>query len=115
MIVYLHSKCSTCQSAKHFLEEKNIAVIIKDITKEPPSIEELQKMLDFQKGNLTKLLNTSGQLYREMQLSKKIKDMTSSEVLPLLSHNGMLVKRPFLLGKDFGLTGFKEEVWSQKL
>ncbi len=115
MIIYLHRKCSTCQIAERFLGKKNIAVTIKDITKEPPSIEELQRMLDFQKGNVTKLLNTSGQLYREMQLSKKLKDMTIPEILLLLSQNGMLVKRPFLLGSDFGLTGFKEEEWTQKL
>lgn len=115
MIVYLHSKCSTCQNAKAFLEERGISVAIKDIVKEPPSCEELQKMLKFKNGNLTKLLNTSGQLYRDMELSKKIKEMTVSEVLSLLNSHGMLVKRPFLLGDDLGLTGFKEEEWALKL
>ena len=115
MIIYLHGKCSTCQSAKLFLEKKNIVFTIKDITKEAPSFEELERMLKFKNGNLTKLLNTSGQLYKEMELSKKIKDMSISEVLSLLNHHGMLVKRPFLIGSDFGLTGFKEEEWSQKL
>jgi arsenate reductase len=115
MIVYLHSKCSTCQNAKSFLEGKKIPVVIKDIVKEPPSFEELEKMFEFQNGNLTKLLNTSGQLYKEMELSKKLKDMTVSEVLSLLSSHGMLIKRPFLLGDDVGLTGFKEEEWNRKL
>ena len=115
MIIYLHSKCSTCQNAQRFLEEKKIAITIKDITKQPPSIEELQKMLGFQNGNLTKLLNTSGELYREMRLSSKLKDMSLPEILVLLSCHGMLIKRPFLLGDDFGLTGFKEAEWSQKL
>lgn len=114
MIVYFHSKCTTCQNAQRFLEKKKIAIIIKDITKEPPSIHELQKMLDFQNGNVTKLLNTSGQLYREMQLSKKLKDMPLPEILALLNCHGMLVKRPFLLANDFGFTGFKEAEWSQK-
>ncbi len=111
MIVYLHNKCSTCQNARHFLEKKKVEVTIKDIVKEPPSLEELQKMLDFMGGNLTKLLNTSGLLYKEMQLSKKLQEMTVSEVLTLLSCHGMLIKRPFLLGDTFGLTGFKEKEW----
>ncbi len=115
MIVYLHSKCSTCQSAKLFLEKKKIEFTIKEITKEVPSLEELEKMLEFYKGNLIKLLNTSGQLYREMELSKKIKTMTVHEVLTLLSRHGMLVKRPFILGEGFGLTGFKEGEWVQKV
>ncbi|MBS0627977.1 MAG: Spx/MgsR family RNA polymerase-binding regulatory protein [Verrucomicrobia bacterium] len=109
MILYLHSKCSTCQSAKSFLEEKKIGVIIKDIVKDPPTYEELQRMLKFQNGNIMKLLNTSGQLYKKMELSKKLKEMTEFEVLSLLSSDGMLVKRPFLLGDGVGLTGFKEQ------
>src|SRR4051812_16136085 len=107
MIVYLHSKCSTCQKALHFLEQKKIAVTVKDIVKEPPSANELHKMLNFQNGNIAKLLNTSGLLYREMQLSQKLKEMSVSEILTLLSQHGMLVKRPFLLADEFGLTGFK--------
>lgn len=114
-IVYVHNKCTTCQSALRFLENKDIPVIIKDITKEPPSIKELEKMLAFQNGNIKKLLNTSGQLYREMELSNKLENMPLNEVLTLLSKHGMLVKRPFLLGDDFGLTGFKESDWAQKI
>lgn len=115
MVVYLHNKCSTCQSAVRFLEKNKISATVKDITKEPPSYEELQKMLAFQNGNIKKLLNTSGLLYREMQLSKKLKDMTVSDILTLLSSHGMLIKRPFFLGEDFGITGFKEEEWLKKL
>jgi arsenate reductase (glutaredoxin) len=113
MILYQYSKCSTCQKAVRFLEQKKITMTIKDIVTEPPSIEHLQKMLDFQNGNIKKLLNTSGQLYREMQLLEKLKDMQISEILTLLSRHGMLVKRPFLLGNDFGLTGFNETEWAQ--
>lgn len=112
MILYQHLKCSTCQKAVRFLKERKIEFISKDITAEPPSIKELQTMLDFQKGNINKLLNTSGQLYREMQLSQKLKDMLLSEILALLNCHGMLVKRPFLLGTNFGLTGFNETEWS---
>ena len=114
MIVYLYSKCSTCQKALHFLEKKKTAFILKEITKEPPSIEELQKVLAFQNGNIKKLLNTSGLLYREMHLSEKLSAMSVAEVLSLLSKHGMLVKRPFLLAENFGHTGFNEAEWSQK-
>lgn len=115
MIVYLYSKCSTCQMALKFLEKRKITVTVKEISKEAPSIEELQKMLSFQNGNIKKLLNTSGQLYREMQLSSKLPEMSIHEILTLLSSHGMLVKRPFLLGNDYGLTGFNEEKWAQEL
>ena len=115
MMVYLYSKCSTCQIALRFLEKKKVAITVKEITKETPTIVELQKMLKFQNGNIKKLLNTSGLLYREMQLSKKLDDMPVVEVLDLLSQHGMLVKRPFLLGENFGLTGFSEKEWLQKL
>ena len=114
-MIYIHTKCSTCQKALEFLAENKIEITVKDITKEPPSPQELEKMLAFQKGNLTRLLNTSGQLYRDMQLSKKLKDMTLPDIFSLLSAHGMLIKRPFLLGSAFGLTGFKESEWAQEL
>jgi Spx/MgsR family transcriptional regulator len=116
MILYLYSKCSTCQKALRFLEKQKIKnIVIKEITKEPPSIHELQQMLKYQNDNLKKLFNTSGQLYRELNLSEKLKEMPLEEALKLLSQHGMLVKRPFLLGKDFGLTGFNETEWTKIL
>lgn len=114
MIVYLYSKCSTCKIALHYLQKKRITATIKEITNEPPSLEELEKMLTFQNGNVKKLLNTSGLLYREMQLSKRLNDMSLPEILSLLSSHGMLVKRPFLLSDEFGFTGFNEVEWSNK-
>ena len=72
-------------------------------------------MLSFQEGNIKKLFNSSGQLYREMQLTEKLKTLSEEEALTLLSLHGMLVKRPFLLGESFGLTGFKEAEWAKKL
>jgi arsenate reductase len=115
MIIYVHSKCSTCQKALGFLKENHLQVTVKDIVEYPPTMDELQKMLEFHQGNTTKLLNTSGILYREMKLSQKLKEMSQSEILKLLHGNGMLIKRPFLLAKDFGLTGFKELEWAQEL
>lgn len=115
MILYLYPKCSTCQKALQFLETHKIVIPIKEITKEPPSMAELQMMLTYHNGHLKKLLNTSGILYREMKLSEKLEQMPLKDVLSLLSQQGMLIKRPFLLGKDFGCVGFKESEWLQKL
>lgn len=112
MIVYVYSKCSTCQKALAFLTKKKIAFTKKEITETPPSLKELETMLAY-KGNIRKLFNTSGQLYREMQLSEKLNTMPEKEALKLLSQHGMLVKRPFVLGKDFGLVGFHEDEWSK--
>ena len=114
MILYIYSKGSTCQKAVRFLESKKAKFKIKEIVQEPPSVEELQKMLDYKEGNLKKIFNTSGDLYREMQLSEKLNHMPFSQALLLLSQHGMLVKRPFLLGKNFGLTGFNETEWDKK-
>lgn len=111
MIVYVYGKCSTCKNAIHFLEKHKIAYTAKEITEETPSLAELQQMLHYQGDNLKKLLNTSGLLYKEMQLSTKLNDMPIDRVLSLLNQHGMLVKRPFLIGKNFGLTGFNETEW----
>lgn len=109
MIIYIHPKCSTCQKALLFLKQKEIQPQVRDITQQPPSLEELKKMIVYQHGQIKKLLNTSGQLYREMGLSKTT--LSTEELLLLLSREGMLVKRPFLLGENFGCTGFKEAEW----
>lgn len=90
-----------------------VVVIVKDITRESPTIVELQKMLKFKEGNIKKIVNTSGLLYREMRLSEKLDQMLITEVLALLSQHGMLIKRPFLLGEHFGLTGFNEAEWAK--
>lgn len=115
MILYVYSKCSTCQNALKFLERKNVSFIRKEIVETPPSVEELRIMLDYVGGNLKKIFNTSGQLYREMQLTEKLKSMSEEDAILLLSQHGMLVKRPFLLGDSFGLLGFKEIEWSKKI
>ena len=115
MIVYLHSKCSTCQKALRLLKDKNIAATIKDISENPPTIAELRRMLQLQNGNIKKLLNTSGILYRQMQLSVKLPSMQIDEILDLLSRHGMRVKRPFVIDSHFGLTGFNETEWTHTL
>lgn len=111
MIIYVYSKCSTCQKALNFLTQKNIAFTRKEITETPPSLQELKTMLDHKEGDIKKLFNSSGQLYREWKLSEKLSRLSSDEALALLSQHGMLVKRPFLLGEEIGLTGFNEKEW----
>lgn len=115
MIIYIYRKCSTCQKALRFLEENHVSFICKEITQTLPSLQELHKMLKFQKGNVRKLFNTSGLLYKEMQLKEKLDEMPIDEALTLLSQRGMLVKRPFVIDDDFGLTGFNEKDWSRIL
>jgi Spx/MgsR family transcriptional regulator len=113
MKLYIYSKCSTCQNALKFLAQKKVAFECHEITETPPNVPELRTMLKFLNGDLKKLFNTSGQLYRELQLAEKLKEMSEIEALTLLSKNGMLVKRPFLLDDHFGLLGFNEAKWSE--
>lgn len=113
MKIYVYSKCSTCQEALRFLKRQEVKVTVKEIVETPPSIEELRMMLQHQKGSLKKLFNVSGNLYRDMRLAEKFDQMSEIEALELLSKNGMLVKRPFLLGDGFGILGFKESEWSE--
>lgn len=115
MKVYLYHKCSTCKNALKFLTQNHLKASVIEITEQPPSLIELHAMLGFQDGQLRKLFNTSGQLYREMGLSEKLDQMPLEKALELLHRNGMLVKRPFLIAKDFGLVGFNEQKWIEQL
>lgn len=114
VLIYVYKKCSTCQSALSFLKKHHAAFEEREITKTPPSIEELKKMLFYENGSIKKLFNTSGLLYKEMHLKERLENLNEEEALNLLTQHGMLVKRPFLLGQGFGLLGFKEEEWSKK-
>ncbi len=113
--VYSYPRCSTCRDAIAFLENKKIPFTLKDISQTPPKKPELLKMLGFQKGELKKLFNTSGLVYKDLQLKDKLPDLSRDEALELLAKHGMLVKRPFVLGDDFGLLGFKEANWEAAL
>lgn len=118
MKVYEYSKCGTCRKAKSFLNQHEIAYEEIPIVEQPPTREELERMLVYLKARglkINRLFNTSGKMYREMGLSKKLKEMTEAEALDLLSQHGMLVKRPFVLLEDDGWVGFKEEDWSERL
>ncbi len=115
MKFYGYQKCSTCRKALSFLKSKNISSEFVDITAQPPSQKELKAMLRSYDGNIKKLFNTSGLVYREMGLSKKINDLSDDDAIKLLAENGKLVKRPFIFIGESGLVGFKEEEWEEAL
>lgn len=114
-VFYAHPKCSTCQRAREWLQKHGVAFVEKDIRTTPPSLAELRAMLKAQDGKLSRLGNTSGIEYRALGLSAKLPTMTEDEALRVFAGNGMLVKRPFLLGPGVALTGFKEPAWSAAL
>ena len=111
--VYEYAKCSTCRKALKFLEGKKVAYEKVPIVDSPPSKAELAAMLKRLGGNLRRLFNTSGKLYRELGISEKIKTMTPEQALDLLSRHGKLIKRPFVLAGDKGLVGFDEDQWKR--
>ena len=113
MLFVHYQKCSTCQKAKKWLEAHQIAYEERDIKTENPSKEELKGWYEKSGLELKKFFNTSGMLYKSMQLKDKLPGMTEEEQLKLLGTDGMLVKRPILVGDDFVLTGFKEELYEQ--
>ena len=108
--VYEYAKCSTCRQALKFLDARKTKYQAVPIVDQPPTVAELKAMLAFA-GDLKRLFNTSGVQYRELGVAEKLKTMTQDEALALLSKNGKLIKRPFVLLKDRGLLGFKEEEW----
>ena len=114
--VYEYAKCSTCVKALKFLDAKKIACEKLPIVDQPPTEKELQAMLTALKqqgGSIKNLFNTSGLVYKEMNLSEKLPTLSESEAIQLLAKNGKLVKRPFVISKDVHLVGFKEDVWKK--
>ncbi len=111
MKIYVHPRCSTCKNLIKWLDAHDLSYSSIDILETPPSKAELKQMLVHVDGQLRKLFNTSGQLYRELSLKDKLASMSEKEAFELLSSEGMLIKRPFALGDDFGLVGFREKEW----
>ncbi|MCC7441728.1 MAG: Spx/MgsR family RNA polymerase-binding regulatory protein [Bdellovibrionales bacterium] len=110
--IYQYPKCDTCRRALKFLAARKVDFTSVDVTEQPPSLAELKAMLKAQSGELRKLFNTSGQVYRELQIGAKLPQMSEAEALALLARHGKLVKRPFLLlHGGAGLLGFKEPEW----
>lgn len=109
--VYQYPKCSTCRKALKWLDANSVDYTTVDITEKPPTKTELKKMLAHYDGEIRRLFNTSGIQYRELKIKDRLPTMTAAQAADLLSGNGKLIKRPFLLTKDAGLVGFKEEEW----
>ena len=110
-----YPKCTTCQKAKKWLDDNKIEYELRDIKQDNPTFEELTEWYKKSGLPLKKFFNTSGLLYKSMDLKNKLLDMTEDEMLQLLSTDGMLVKRPILVGNDFVLVGFKEVEWNEKI
>ena len=110
-----YPKCTTCQKAKKWLDDNKIKYELRDIKEDNNTFEELSKWYKISGLPLKKFFNTSGLLYKSMGLKDKLPNMSEEEQLKLLSTDGMLVKRPFLINEDFVLVGFKEKEWSEKI
>ena len=115
MLVLVYRKCSTCIKALNWLEDNHIEFEERPIKEQNPTYEELKVWYKMSGIPLKKFFNTSGLLYKDMGLKDKLPQMTEEEQLQLLSTNGMLVKRPLVVGGDYVLTGFKEKEWAEKL
>ena len=113
--VYCYDRCSTCKKALKWLDEKGIKYDLLNIKGEHPDEESLKAFYEKSGLPLKRFFNTSGMIYREMELSKKLPVMSEEEQIKLLATDGMLVKRPLVIGEDFVLTGFKEAEWEKKL
>ena len=113
--VYCHSKCTTCKRALAWLDSRGIAVEVVDIRAENPDAGTLREAWHMSGLPLRRFFNTSGQAYREGALSKKLPAMTEDEQLALLASDGMLVRRPLLIGDGVVLVGFREEEWENTI
>ena len=110
-----YPKCTTCQRAKKWLDDNKIEYELRDIKFANPTLDELIELYKKSGLPLKKFFNTSGLLYKSLDLKNKLPEMTEDEMLKLLATDGMLVKRPLLIGDDFVLVGFKETEWENTI
>ncbi len=110
-----YPKCTTCQRAKKWLDDNNIEYELRDIKLNNPTVDELTEWYNKSGLPLKKFFNTSGLIYKSLDLKNKLSSMTEDEMLSLLATDGMLVKRPLLIGDNFVIIGFKESEWTEKL
>ena len=108
-----YPKCTTCQRAKKWLDDNKIEYELRDIKLDNPTLEELNELYNKSGLPLKKFFNTSGLLYKSLDLKNKLPEMSEEEMLKLLATDGMLVKRPLLIGDDFVLVGFKEKEYGK--
>jgi arsenate reductase len=112
--VYAYSGCDTCRRALRFLQEHHLEHEVVPIREQPPTADELRRVLADLGGDLRRLFNTSGRDYRDLGLGPRLKSLSPDEAIDLLSRNGNLVKRPCVVTATGGLTGFQEDVWRQR-
>ena len=110
-----YPKCTTCQRAKKWLDDNKIEYELRDIKLDNPTLEELTEWYNKSRLPIKKLFNTSGLLYKSLDLKNKLPEMSEQEMLALLATDGMLVKRPIIVSDDFVLVGFKEAEWADKI
>ena len=110
-----YPKCTTCQRAKAWLDESGVEYELRDIKLDNPTLDELNVWHEQSGLPLKKLFNTSGLLYKSLDLKNKLPTMSEDEMLTLLASDGMLLKRPLVIGDDFVLVGFKEAEWKNKI
>lgn len=115
MLFLEYPPCSTCQKAKKWLDEHHVPYTSRHIKENNPTYEELKQWYARSGMSLKKFFNTSGLLYKSMNLKEKLPAMTEDEQLRLLASDGMLVKRPLLVGEDFVITGFSAAAWATVL
>ena len=114
-IFVCYPRCTTCKKAEKWLTDPEIAVMVRDIKENNPTEQELRSWHEKSGLPLKRFFNTSGQKYRELELKDKLPNMSEDEQYSLLATNGMLVKRPLLVGEDKVLVGFKEKEWQESL
>ena len=114
MLFVCYPKCTTCQKAEKYLKEKGVEYTVRHIKEDKPTLVELTAWYKLSGLPLKRFFNTSGMLYKELQLKDKLPAMSEEEQLQLLATDGMLVKRPLVVTEDFVLAGFKEKEWQAK-
>ena len=116
MLKYIcYPKCTTCQKAQKWLDDNGILYDLRDIKANNPTLDELTEWYRKSGLPLKKFFNTSGLLYKSLDLKNKLPEMTENEMLVLLATDGMLVKRPLVIGDDFVMVGFRENEWAEKI
>lgn len=115
MVFLCYPKCSTCKKAQVYLDERGISYDLRDIKLDNPTADELRRWWQASGLPLKKFFNTSGLQYKALGLKEKLPTMSEEEQLTLLATDGMLVKRPLLVGEDFVLTGFRQPEWDERV
>ena len=115
MLFLCYPKCTTCQKARAFLDQRGVSYDLRDIKLENPTAAELRAWWEKSGLPLKKFFNTSGLQYKALGLKDKLPEMSEEDQLKLLATDGMLVKRPLIVAEDFILTGFKEKEWEEKM